>query len=184
MMGFWVFGCLMVMHLLADFFLQSREMGKNKSSSLMCLMQHGSIHLIVFAIGYPLCIIGYGYMLGQEAYDMVLSYSAIYFIGGAVLAAHNAVLHMIVDACTWNIYKVSVWLRRKKWIEANKTLIDGYVSRAGGIGREATNKEIRKLMAEHYKYYEDPWFYHTIGIDQFLHVLCIAFVYSKVLFGA
>ena len=50
---------------------------------------------------------------------------------------------MIIDASIWNIYKWSVYLRDKT------------------------------ATKENWKYWEDSWFYTTIGFDQLLHGITI-----------
>lgn len=71
----------LVIHFLADFLLQSREMGEKKSSSIEWLGKHVLIVLI--------CFLPFG-------------------IEFAVL---NAGIHAIIDGSIWNIYKISVYNR-------------------------------------------------------------------------
>jgi len=96
-------------HFIADFILQSREMGEKKSSSFKWLSKHIGIIFICFlpfGIEFALC---------------------------------NAFIHMLIDACIWNIYKITVYIRDKK------------------------------ATKENWEYWKDGWFYDTIGFDQFLH---------------
>lgn len=60
----------------------------------------------------------------------------------------NAIIHMVIDANTWKFYKLSV-------IKRNPT-----------------------ATTETWKYWNDPWFYHTIGLDQTLHILTIIVLWS------
>lgn len=75
---------LLILHFVADFILQPREMGKKKSSDIRWLAAHLAIQFIVFAPFTSL-----------------------------VFAAANACVHGIIDGTIWNIYKLSVRLRNK-----------------------------------------------------------------------
>lgn len=59
---------------------------------------------------------------------------------GLEFSAWNALTHAIIDATLWNVYKLSVYLRNP------------YV------------------IKESYDYWNDHWFYTTIGLDQMLHI--------------
>jgi len=75
------------LHFIADFILQSREMGKNKSSSYKWLGLHLLIQFLVFlpiGLKFSLC---------------------------------NAIIHGIIDKNIWNLYKFSAYLRIKKMVE-------------------------------------------------------------------
>jgi hypothetical protein len=73
-----------IIHFIADFLLQRREVGQKKSSSLVHLAEH---IIIIF-----LCFLPFG----------------------AEFAICNAIVHMLIDACTWNAYKYSVVKRFPK----------------------------------------------------------------------
>ncbi|NVM46737.1 MAG: DUF3307 domain-containing protein [Candidatus Lokiarchaeota archaeon] len=103
----------LLVHFVADFILQSREMGQKKSSSIKWLSLHISIIFICFL---PF---------------------------GLEFALYNALIHAIIDGSIWNLYKYSVYKRDKT------------------------------ATKETWKYYEDHWFYTTIGLDQFLHAATI-----------
>lgn len=62
----------------------------------------------------------------------------------------NAVAHAVTDWYIWRGYKLLVIWR------------EGYLAqwRAGAIDN----------VTKYFKYYEDHWFYVTIGLDQLLHV--------------
>lgn len=170
MIHFTYFVWLMLLHLVADFFLQSREMGKNKSSSFKWLSLHCLTHFLVFGFFYPLPVILLGIWAGQYV-SVLQSIPSLFFLS-FVFAFANAFLHMIVDACTWNAYKLGVYLSYRKELIDSDAILEG--------------KQLHKAakgMALMHKYQNDPWFYHTIGIDQFLHVVCIGLVYIGVLFG-
>lgn len=174
---FLMFTYLMFLHLLADFFFQSREMGKQKSSKPLVLLAHGSIHFFTFAIGAILPIIAMislGILLGDKTSYLALAVFPSVAIMLTMLSAINAVLHIIVDACTWNVYKLFKYRQLKKQVGTTEN----------GVHKpKQVIKDQIKAKSKDFKYYEDPWFYHTIGIDQFLHVVCMMAVYGYILFG-
>ena len=125
-----------LLHFIADFLLQSREMGKNKSSSIKYLAAHIAIIFSVFAVG----------TLNLE------------------FAFWNAIIHMVIDACIWKGYAFSVWRRRHSIL--------------GHTWEPTTNNDwiAKKKLKEDFKYWEDPLFYKTIGLDQFLHGATILYL--------
>jgi len=72
---------LFVLHFVADFILQSREMGKKKSSEWRWLAAHLAIQFTVFLL------VGWKFALA------------------------NALIHGIIDKNIWNLYKLSVLWR-------------------------------------------------------------------------
>lgn len=82
---------LMFLHYIADFILQSRDMGKNKSNSIKYLLGH---LLIIFTI----------FLAGM----------AIFFDRETCLrfTLSNTVIHGIIDLFIWKYYVVSVKLRK------------------------------------------------------------------------
>lgn len=62
---------------------------------------------------------------------------------GLKFAAANALIHMLIDGTIWNVYKASVYFRDKS------------------------------ATPQTWKYWEDSWFYSTIGFDQLLHCITI-----------
>lgn len=81
-MNFYV---LIALHFVADFLLQSREMGRKKSTDWRWLGLHLGIQFMVF-----------------------LPYAGFQF------AAMNALLHGIIDRNVWKLYKLSVLMRVSK----------------------------------------------------------------------
>lgn len=71
------------------------------------------------------------------------------------LAALNAFTHLIIDGIIWKVYKLSVKLRNFK----------------------TPKEELEKA----YKYWLDPVFGWTLGIDQCLHFIFIYLIYSPYL---
>jgi hypothetical protein len=70
----------------------------------------------------------------------------------------NAIIHMLIDGTIWNIYK---WIVKFKF-EKEWCLKDD----------EELSNMTKDYLAT-YKFWEDPMFYDTIGLDQFLHSLTI-----------
>jgi hypothetical protein len=80
-------------HFFADFVLQSRDMGKKKSSEPKYLFAHLAIQFVAFALVATPC-----------------AYSRYHHLGGAVLYAlifslTNAAIHGIIDWNIWRLYK-------------------------------------------------------------------------------
>jgi len=86
--------CFLI-HFIADFLLQSRDMAKNKSSNFTYLAVHAQILFVVFTIAlFP--------FLGIEA----LWFSLL-----------NSIIHGIID---WHIWRVYKWIKRKENINTFK----------------------------------------------------------------
>lgn len=93
------------LHFIADFVLQTREMGKNKSSDPYYLSLHIFINFIVFAVGLSW-------------------YTNPLF--GILFAMANSFLHFLIDISLWNIYSLTVWFRRKDKTMTKQQLKDNY----------------------------------------------------------
>jgi hypothetical protein len=137
---------LMFAHLTADFFLQSRKMGRNKSKKPGWLARHVGVHIVVFTLYTYIFLVFF--VGGLEG----ITYSLI-FLTSLMFAIANGILHGVVDLITWNLYGLSVLYRAKR-----------------------DNMPYDKDPVK-FKYWEDHWFYVTIGVDQFLHVAHILLVY-------
>lgn len=131
---------LFVLHFIADFLLQSREMGQNKSEDTYWLACHLIIQMLVFAFGLM-------FVIGADR--------------ACAFAAINTVIHGVIDWNIWKLYKFSV-----------KRRID--------VGHLQSTIEIKGLVLHEYKYWEDSWFYHTIGLDQMLHMITLVVVWQYV----
>ncbi len=83
---------LFVLHFIADFILQSREMGKKKSVEFSWLSAHLQIQAAIFLV----------FLL------------PINLLFAAKFAFLNALIHGIIDWNIWKLYKVSVYLRDKR----------------------------------------------------------------------
>lgn len=120
-MGF-TLALLLTVHFVADFLLQSREMGKKKSSELEWLAAHCSIHLGLFTL---ILTLFFGF------------WSALAF------SLLNALIHGAIDWYIWRGYKYTV------------------------------HERFPDATPETFKFWEDSWFFHTIGLDQLLHGLTL-----------
>lgn len=82
-----------LLHYLADWILQSLEMGRQKSNKLSVLCQHISVIFLVIFVGtIP--------MLGVEQ--------------AAIFSGANAITHAIIDWNIWRVYKLTVKFRYPK----------------------------------------------------------------------
>ncbi len=126
---------LLLAHFVADFLLQPRWMGTQKSSKIPVLLAHCAIQ---FAIVFLFLLPWYP----GEAF---------------AVAALNTLVHGVVDWYIWNIYKFGVVIRNP----------------------ETHPDELKKT----WKYWEDHWFYATIGFDQLLHTLTLVGLYFLLLRG-
>lgn len=141
----------LVWHFIADFLLQSRDMGTKKSSDIRYLLGHIGIIFSVMLI----------------AFLPILAFkSALIFAGS------NAIVHMIIDATIWNGYKF--FTARKLRNEAYRaTWMNGNLN----IPHDVRAAEKLVELKNEFKYYEDKGFYATIGLDQLLHVLTIITIF-------
>ena len=129
----------MILHFIADFLLQSREMGKKKSSEPFWLAFHLWIQFNVFTAGLV-------FLTDPK--------TAIMF------SLANAAIHGVIDWNIWRLYKLSAHLRIKKKSEQ--------FNRSPEVA--AAHYE---MGVKNWKYWEDHWFYATIGLDQLLHAATI-----------
>ncbi len=133
---------LFLLHFVADFLLQSREMGKTKSEKFNVLLAHVGIQFGIFlALG-----------------GAVLDGSTIFWF-----AAFNAIIHGVIDWNIWKFYKWTVF-RRHQAVFSSPT-------------EEGHEERVNNFKAS-WQYWEDHWFYATIGLDQFLHASTIIILYG------
>ena len=124
---------LLIIHFVADFLCQSREMGKKKSSDIRWLLAHLAIQFAAFC-----------------------PFTSWKF------ALANCAIHGIIDWNIWRGYKFMVGRR----------LYDGY---GRAWKSEVQGKPHHSLMSDQgeWRYWEDHWFYSTIGFDQLLHAITL-----------
>jgi len=143
---------LFVLHFIADFLCQSREMGQKKSSEWRWLASHLLIQFSFFLFG-----------MGIWSFFMFVPAPAI-----LVIPVLNTIVHGIIDWNIWRLYKLSAHRRISK------------TARIEALGEVDWNVPFHERFKKHYdlgvknwQYYNDHWFYSTIGLDQLLHALTI-----------
>ncbi len=141
---------LFFLHLIADGPLQSREMGRRKSDSVTYLAAHVLIQYLTFLCGLLIAYKLDFLLPGHNDYEKRV------FVQG--LAFGNALIHGLVDLLMWKGYKLSVVLRKPKHL----------------FGRPVEGSALV------FKYWEDPWFYHTILTDQFIHLSTIVLLTESI----
>lgn len=144
----WLTIYMFFLHFVADFLLQSREMGKQKSENFRYLFIHVGIQMIVMFAGLL-------YLL-----DPLKAYQ---------IACINALVHGIIDWNIWRLYKYTVYRKMRS-----------YVWYKFGYCADKDDHNAKEFFS-HYQYWEDHWFYLTIGLDQFLHFSTIVLVIWMVL---
>ena len=152
----------LVLHFLADFVLQSRTMGKKKSEDLKWLAGHLAIQFSVMLLGL---------------FGFIDKLSALY------LALANTAIHGVIDWYIWRGYKWSVLYRLK---EAALKAVD-YRINQGKLDPSVKEKLVQEeieYQAGHWKFWEDHWFFVTIGLDQLLHSLTLAGLVYIIVKGA
>lgn len=127
---------MLMYHFIADFLLQSRDMGKKKSYDFLVLIQHVSIQFWVMYLGL-IAMVG-----NSTAFK---------------IAVCNMIVHGIIDWYIWRGYKIYAGYRIKHGIDKHLQL----------------NFEASGAPESGWLYWEDHWFYTTIGFDQMLHSLTL-----------
>lgn len=151
-----------LLHFIADWALQSKEMSRQKSNKLSVLLQHASVHLVVFFFGM-LVILSPGQAL--------------------IFSVANAAVHGLIDWYLWRLYKLSVFYRRdklipaekyKEWrIEPRQLSLKDYKEMIKNQDFTKDCDEMRYLKTE-FKFWDDYWFGFMLGLDQLLHAVTIA----------
>ena len=96
---------------------------------------------------------------------VVFSIGLIPFYGvqSAQFGLANALIHGVIDWHIWRLYAISVLHRQ--------------------FDKSVPWKDRPKLMYKRYPFWEDHYFYLTIGFDQFLHLATIVTLWYSVLGG-
>jgi len=160
---------LMICHFVADFLLQSREMGKKKSSEWRWLLKHMGIQWAVFMLVVPLIVAAKICTIGEAQYPEFMGSPEFFpkfllplcLIVGAMFSTVNTLVHGLIDWNIWKLYKISAYMRIKKEAEEGNFGL-AWIAESG----------------KNWQYWEDHWFYTTIGFDQLLHAATIIAVAS------
>lgn len=142
-----MFALLMVLHYVADFLLQPREMGKKKSSEPKWLAGHLLIQFLCF-----LPFTGWKFALA------------------------NCVVHGVIDWNIWRGYKLLAAYRIMNKVDPLGLIRKQYTVEEAMKEHPAVKEEVLN-----WKFYEDHWFYATIGLDQLLHMLTLYFLHKALL---
>lgn len=105
-----VIAYMFLLHFIADFLLQSREMGQKKSSDPKFLYKHLAIQWAVFFIGLQVV----------SGFVPVLLFTTL-----------NAAIHGLIDWHIWRGYKYTV----KGWLENNPDHPDTITYKTTGVWR-------------------------------------------------
>ena len=153
-----------LLHFIADWALQPKEMSRQKSNKFLVLLQHAGVHLVVFFFGALIIL--------NPAQALMFS-------------AANAAVHAIIDWYLWRVYKLSVFYRREKLIPAEKYIewgitpkeldYDDYKEMLKNQDFTKDTPEM-KYLKEDFKFWDDYWFGFMLGFDQFLHAATLAMV--------
>ena len=141
---------MLVIHFVADFLMQSREMGQKKSSEFKWLLKHLAI---IFTMFFICLVIPMGV---EDAFKFAL---------------YNMLIHGVIDWHIWKLYKLSTWWR-----------VRNIVVRKYGMWSQPFEEDSNvKAEIAAWKYYEDHWFYSTIGFDQLLHSVTLVLLVKYII---
>lgn len=132
---------MFLLHFIADFIFQSREMGKKKSYDFLVLLNHINIQFWTMWMGLLLTL------------GVLPSFK---------IAFCNMVIHGVIDWYIWRAYKIYAGYRIKHGIDKHLQL----------------NYEAPGAPERGWLYWEDHWFYTTIGFDQMLHGLTLIVMFG------
>ena len=167
------FAYILLLHFIADWALQGKEMSRNKSVKFRVLLQHASIHLCVFGVGLLL-------ITGP--------------VNAAMFSLANAAVHALVDWFLWRSYKWSVILRAhilipaEKWAEWNvghalqlPVFLSGYSGAVKFLNASELGRKVMNYLLTEFKYWDDYLFGFMLGFDQLLHGICLAIIFGLIL---
>jgi L-lactate permease len=149
-------------HFVADFLLQDREMGKNKSEKISVLAQHVAVNVFVTTI----------FLVPFVGLEKALIFSSL-----------NGLVHGFVDWNIWRSYKA--YAMRKIKEDAQAMAKKKHLTLVGKSKEEVYMEKVAFLMEarSNFKFWEDHWFYVTMGADQFLHTVTIVVLWSFLIGG-
>ena len=149
-------------HFVADFLLQSMEMGKNKSKKLDVLLVHIMINVGATGI-FLLPFVG--------------------FEKAAIFSFLNGLFHGLIDWNIWKFYKAHTLNKIKE--EAQMIATRRHLTLVGKSKEQVYMDKLSILIEarSNFKFWKDHWFYVTIGADQFLHTVTIVILWMAWLGG-
>lgn len=149
-------------HFVADFLLQDREMGKNKSEKIDVLTFHVLINMVVMGV----------FLMPFVGFEKAMIFSFL-----------NGLFHAIIDWNIWRFYKASAMRRIKE--QAQVLAKKRHLTLVGKSKEQVYADKVGLLMEarSNFKFWEDHWFYVTIGTDQFLHTATIVVLWAAWLGG-
>lgn len=145
-------------HLIGDFFLQGREIAKQKSENLKALGQHVlTVSLVMY------CFI------------MIVSLDFYY---AATFALLNGIAHGLIDWNIWKGYKAHAIIKIKKAAQEEAKRVKLTLVGKSKSQVQGEKFDILLKAKQNFKFWEDHWFYVTIGIDQWLHMVTIIILWG------
>jgi Protein of unknown function (DUF3307) len=158
---------VMLLHFIADFLLQSREMANKKSTELKWLFKHLGIQFGVFFVGMTWAVLNFFIMVtSNNPFVPQYSLKTMFFaacIHGFAFSFVNALIHGMVHWNIWKLYKLSAWWRIRK-----------IVIRKHGTWTQPPEEDVNiKAETANWRYWEDYWFWVTVGLDQTLHIITL-----------
>lgn len=145
-------------HLIGDFFLQGREIAKQKSENLKALGQHVlTVSLVMYV------------------FLMVVTLDFYYAL---VFSVANGVIHGLIDWNIWKSYKAYAISMIKKAAQEEASRVR--LTLVGKSKNQTRGEKIDILLKakQNFKFWEDHWFYVTIGVDQWLHAVTIVILWA------
>jgi hypothetical protein len=123
-------------------------MGQKKSENITFLLAH----IFIIFLGVDLG----GRRIIKKNFEKALIFSF-----------YNAITHLVIDAIIWNFYKFGHLV---------KLLGDDFFDYLFNNFENLNNKVAE--FKKNFKYWEDHWFYCTIGLDQLLHFSMLYLIYQ------
>ena len=129
------------LHFFADWALQNAVNGEKKSSNPWILLRHCLIQGVING-------------LGMYLWEVIFCPNADHLVSGLLFGSGVFITHLVIDATSWNIYKVFI---PKRFPKRSIKELQGKCDRCG---------------AHNFQYWRDYWFGITLAYDQFAHLAC------------
>jgi hypothetical protein len=172
---------MMLSHLISDALLQSREEAQKKSEDVNVLLKHGGKNFLVTAAMLFLMLLTAlvtGLVKGELSGGGFLILAGYALFKSVMPAFWNALIHMAIDWNIWRLYK----RRAERIINEQADKIFHGDKPISAMARETDPVRWREACVETakrgFRPLNDPYFFHTIMADQFLHYATIVFLVS------